>query len=270
MAKLPHLPLQRLDRTEDRRKLPAPVAPPVRGSAKGHAAVITGKIDAVAAEQNALPKIEGIDPELILKVNLAAPVQEDTWRTAGFKILSQEPGGIFVLFTDDTELKLFRDRLSEYQKGTQPDQKNPAYNGLFAAIDDVGQHRSRGSHRPAPTRRWEICHHGFRWPRRLHRRSRIVGRTHPIGPPSASAESCRAHRGGGRRSPFALRWHRRPDCIARPFTRINLARCACTYGCVAYRLAAYSGLRGARPTGCDVGRDPRRASAVGSADNRHY
>jgi subtilisin family serine protease len=137
MAKLPHLPLQRLDRTEDRRKLPAPVAPPVRGSARGHAAVITGKIDAVAAEQSALPKIEGIDPELILKVNLAAPVQEDTWRTAGFKILSQEPGGILVLFTDDTELKLFRDRLSEYQKGTQPDQKNPAYNGLFAAIDDV-------------------------------------------------------------------------------------------------------------------------------------
>ena len=64
MANLPHLPLQRLDRTEDRRKLPAPVAPPVRGSAGGHAAVITGKIDAVAAEQNALPKIEGIDPEL--------------------------------------------------------------------------------------------------------------------------------------------------------------------------------------------------------------
>jgi subtilisin family serine protease len=137
MATLPHLPLLRLERTLDRRRVPAPVPPPVRGSASGHAAAIIDKIDAVAAEQQALPKIEGIDPELILKVNLAAPIQEDTWRTAGFKILAQELGGISVLFSDDTELKLFRERLAEYQKGTQADAKNPAYNQLFAAIDDV-------------------------------------------------------------------------------------------------------------------------------------
>ena len=99
--------------------------------------MITGKIDVVAAEQRAATQIEGIDPELILKVNLVAPIQEDTWRTAGFKILAQEPGGISVLFNDDTELKLFRERLTEYQKGTQADAKNPAYNQLFAAIDDV-------------------------------------------------------------------------------------------------------------------------------------
>jgi hypothetical protein len=138
MAKLPHLPLQRLNRTEDRRRVPAPVAPPVRGSARDHAAAITGKIDTIAAEQMALPKIEGIDPELILKVSLAAPVQEDSWRTAGFSILAQEPGGILVLFTDDAEMRLFRERLEAYQKGAQKDQKNPAYNGLFATIDDVG------------------------------------------------------------------------------------------------------------------------------------
>jgi hypothetical protein len=138
MAKLPHLPLQRLDRTEDRRRVAAPVAPPVRGSARDHAAAITGKIDTIAAEQMALPKIEGIDPELILKVSLAAPVQEDSWRTAGFSILAQEPGGILVLFTDDSEMRLFRARLEAYQKGAQKYQKNPAYNGLFAAIDDVG------------------------------------------------------------------------------------------------------------------------------------
>lgn len=137
MAKLPHLPLQRLDKTLDRRRVPAPVVPPVRGSAKGHAAAITTKIDAVAAEQKALPQIEGIDPELILRVNLTAPVQEDSWRTAGFKVLAQEPGGILILFSDDTELKSFRERLAEYQKGAQGDAKNPAYNQLFAAIDDV-------------------------------------------------------------------------------------------------------------------------------------
>jgi hypothetical protein len=137
MAKLPHLPLERLEKTLDRRRVPAPVAPPARESAGAHAASITSQIDAVTKDQQALPKIEGIDPELILKVRLSAPIQEDTWRTAGFKVLAQEPGGILVLFSDDTELKAFRERLAEYQKGVQGDAKNPAYNQLFAAIDDV-------------------------------------------------------------------------------------------------------------------------------------
>jgi hypothetical protein len=137
MAKLPHLPLERLEKTLDRRRVPAPVASPARESAGAHAASITAQIDAVTKDQQALPKIEGIDPELILKVRLSAPIQEDTWRTAGFKVLAQEPGGILVLFSDDTELKAFRERLAEYQKGVQGDAKNPAYNQLFAAIDDV-------------------------------------------------------------------------------------------------------------------------------------
>lgn len=137
MAKLPHLPLERLEKTLDRRRVPAPVTPPVRESAAGHANSIAAQIDAVAKSQLALPQIEGINPELILKVRLSAPIQEDTWRTAGFKVLAQEPGGIVVLFSDDTELKAFRERLAEYQKGVQGDAKNPAYNQLFAAIDDV-------------------------------------------------------------------------------------------------------------------------------------
>jgi hypothetical protein len=137
MAKLPHLPLERLEKTLDRRRVSAPVAPPARENAGAHAANITAQIDAVTKDQQALPKIEGIDPELILKVRLSAPIQEDTWRTAGFKVLAQEPGGILVLFSDDTELKAFRERLAEYQKGVQGDAKNPAYNQLFAAIDDV-------------------------------------------------------------------------------------------------------------------------------------
>jgi hypothetical protein len=108
MAKLPHLPLERLEKTLDRRRVPAPVAPPVRENAGTHAASITAQIDAVTNDQQALPKIEGIDPELILKVRLSAPIQEDTWRTAGFKVLAQELGGILVLFSDDSGLALDR------------------------------------------------------------------------------------------------------------------------------------------------------------------
>jgi hypothetical protein len=133
-----HLPLERLERTEDRRRVPAPVPSPTRPSAAGHAATIKTKVDAATAQQIALPRIEGSDPELILKVTLASPVQEDAWRTAGFKVLAQEQGNILVLFTDDTELRLFRERLDEYQKGTAADRRHPAYNALFAAIEDVG------------------------------------------------------------------------------------------------------------------------------------
>jgi hypothetical protein len=82
--------------------------------------------------------IEGIDPELILKVTLVSPVQEDTWRTAAFKVLAQGKGGILVLFKDGVELKLFRERIDHYKKGASEDQKNPAYNTLFSAIEDVG------------------------------------------------------------------------------------------------------------------------------------
>lgn len=136
MAKLPHLPLERLERSLDRRLPPAPQKPPVRTVAT-HAAAIEAKIDAVAAEQAELPQIEGIDPELILKVDLESAVQEDAWRTAGFKILAQDPGGISILFSDDTELQAFRERLAEYQKGIQGEHKNPAYNGIFAAIENI-------------------------------------------------------------------------------------------------------------------------------------
>lgn len=133
-----HLPLERLQRTEVRRRAPAPVAPPQRTNPAGHGTGIKVKIDAAAAEQTALPEIQGIDPELILRATLSAPIQEDTWRTAGFKVLAQEQGNILVLFTDDTEMRLFRDRLAQYQRGTPPGQQNPAYNGLIAAIEDIG------------------------------------------------------------------------------------------------------------------------------------
>ena len=138
MALYPHLPLQRLQRTEDRRRRPAPVTPPTRASPAAHGAAITTKLDAATAEQAALPRIEGINPELILKVKLSAPIQEDAWRTAGLKVLAQDQGGILVLFADNTQLGQFRERLTQYRQGTAADRQNPAYNGLFASIDDIG------------------------------------------------------------------------------------------------------------------------------------
>ncbi|MBC7792130.1 MAG: hypothetical protein H7Z43_00350, partial [Clostridia bacterium] len=109
----------------------------MRDSADAHGETIRGKVDAAVAQQRTLPQIKGIDPELILKATLSAPVQEDSWRLAGFNILAQEPNDILVLFTEDTELREFRKRLAEYQKGPQGERKAPSHNGLFASIEEV-------------------------------------------------------------------------------------------------------------------------------------
>ncbi len=77
-------------------------------------------------------------PELILKVSLAAPVQEDSWRTSGLRVLAQEPNNILVLFSDDVELREFRARLAQYQADVPEGRLHPAYNSLFASIDDIG------------------------------------------------------------------------------------------------------------------------------------
>jgi len=42
-----------LDKALDRRKVPAPIVPPVRESAGAHATSITARIDAAATEQKA-------------------------------------------------------------------------------------------------------------------------------------------------------------------------------------------------------------------------
>ncbi|WP_257180737.1 MULTISPECIES: S8 family peptidase [Bradyrhizobium] len=71
-------------------------------------------------------------------MTLASPVQEDSWRTAGLKVLSQEPNNILVLFSDDVELREFRARLGQYQLGPVAGRPNPAYNSLFASIENIG------------------------------------------------------------------------------------------------------------------------------------
>ena len=71
---------------------------------------------------------------------------------AGFNVLAQEPDNILVLFTDDTELREFRARLAEYQKGPHGAQKAPSHNGLFACYRRRRRSRSGGPHRPAPPR----------------------------------------------------------------------------------------------------------------------
>ncbi|UWU91450.1 hypothetical protein [Bradyrhizobium sp. CB1015] len=83
--------------------------------------------------------IPGIDPKLILKVELTSAVDEDEWRRAGLHVLAQNPGNILVLFSDSFELEAFRDRVERFIAGPVKGRENPPHNSLIASIERVGE-----------------------------------------------------------------------------------------------------------------------------------
>jgi subtilisin family serine protease len=85
----------------------------------------------------ALPKVDGIDPSLILKVHATGPIDEDHWRKLGLVVLSVDGDNSVVLFASDKQLNEFRARVDAYQGELPLDQKSPSYNGLVAPIESV-------------------------------------------------------------------------------------------------------------------------------------
>ncbi|HML27631.1 MAG TPA: S8 family peptidase, partial [Hyphomicrobium sp.] len=93
----------------------------------------------MVAAQGARPAIPGINPELILKVSLTRPVDEDEWRRAGFTVIAQNPDNVFVLFADNRELRLFRERLEAFQGGPPEGQKGAPHANLIGSIERAGE-----------------------------------------------------------------------------------------------------------------------------------
>lgn len=137
-----HLELVRLTRREPRRKKPGFGSAPVRIPGQ-HGASLNQQVEAAQATMAALPEIEGIDPKLILRVELTNPVDEDHWRRAGLHVLAQNPGNILVLFTDDRELTEFKRRLRQFREGPQGDAENASYASLFNCIEAASDVRPR-------------------------------------------------------------------------------------------------------------------------------
>jgi hypothetical protein len=148
-----HLSLHRLKEQRPRRKQRFP------GFALdpdyfGHARRIGRAVEQVIKAQAARTQIPGIDPELILKVNLSRPVAEDEWRKAGFTVIAQNPGNVFVLFADNRDLKQFREKLEAFQNGPREGAKTPPNAGLIGSIlnatevlaeDRIGPHLQASS-----------------------------------------------------------------------------------------------------------------------------
>lgn len=138
MPPRPHLPLHRIEQRESRR-LRQGFGTTVDRDFRGHGRRINDELDAAVAAQQARPAIPGIDPELILKVELTGAIDEDAWRRAGFTIIAQNPGNIFVLFADNRELTAFRERLGAFQGGPGEGQTNAPYAQLIGSIERAAE-----------------------------------------------------------------------------------------------------------------------------------
>lgn len=116
MPSYAHLPLLRYVRNEQRRKRRF-VPPQVVRNPSSHGAKLQREFDRIQSDAAAQPRIAGIDPALILKIELTGPLDEDAWRRNGFQVLAQNPGNIYVLFASDLELKDFKRKLAAFQRG---------------------------------------------------------------------------------------------------------------------------------------------------------
>jgi subtilisin family serine protease len=137
MPKHAHLTLKRLEGELERRKPPgfgggAPREPGVHGPK------ISQQVEAVIAAHQVIPQIEGVDPSLILRIEIAGFVDEAEWAKMGLIVLTEDEKKTLLLFATDKELQQFRDKIAAYQGELPLGQKNPSYANLIEAIENVG------------------------------------------------------------------------------------------------------------------------------------
>jgi subtilisin family serine protease len=103
-----------------------------------HGPKIGHQIGAILEAHNAIPSIEGVDPSLILRVELGGFIDEAEWERLSLVVLSEDAQKTLLLFATDMELKEFRRKVEAYQSELPLGQKNPTYAGLIEAIESVG------------------------------------------------------------------------------------------------------------------------------------
>jgi hypothetical protein len=139
MPNFPHLLIPRADFEPARRKMAAFGRLPQRVHGD-HGPVLQDQLDAVVQLFQASPQPEGINPDLILRIQLhpTATVDEEAWDRCDLKLLSIDRGKTLVLFASDQQLAEFRQRLQAYQAGPRDaDQRSPQYASIFSCIDRI-------------------------------------------------------------------------------------------------------------------------------------
>lgn len=142
MPNLQHLILPRADYELPRKKT-GYGRPPARAHA-AHGSVLSRQINNVLTQFQRRRRPSGINPNLILRVQLnpQAGVDEDTWERCGLVLLSIDENKTLVLFASDQELADFKRRLLQYRQGPRrPNQKSAPHTQIFACIDEIGEIR---------------------------------------------------------------------------------------------------------------------------------
>lgn len=135
MAQYEHLSLRRVGEPRERRKTGF-VLPPPRDRPR-HGKKLEAETEAlVTGFRKSLPP-DAVDPDLVFRIRLKGGIMDDTWAQSGLTLLSYGAGDRVVLFSDDAELKTFRERLDAYNQGVPRDRKAPAYASFFDCIEAI-------------------------------------------------------------------------------------------------------------------------------------
>ena len=142
MPNLPHLMLPRI-RFEQPRKKTGYGRPPERAYGT-HGGQLRTQLDTVMRYYRAKRPPEGVDPDLILRIQLdnKSIIEEEIWERCGLTLLSIDENKTLVLFASDRDLTDFYRRLNEYQAGPKKEkQKNAPHNQIFACIQEISDVR---------------------------------------------------------------------------------------------------------------------------------
>ena len=83
------------------------------------------------------PRVLGVDPRLVLVVELGAAVDPQEFSRAGLRLLDSSDRRFVVAFADDPQLAGFLARLDACAAGVPADQRAEPYAGFVDAIDAV-------------------------------------------------------------------------------------------------------------------------------------
>jgi hypothetical protein len=96
------------------------------------------------AVENVRDEFEGVarvsppefDPAFIFRLRIEGRVDEDHWRRSGLTLLSEEPGDVVVLFSED-QLAEFERRIQEYAGQIPEGQKGPRYSWIASVTTEM-------------------------------------------------------------------------------------------------------------------------------------
>ncbi len=104
-----------------------------------HAPKLQRQVQNVLSEHKAKKFPAGVDPSLILKINLTNRIDENEWRKAGLTFLGSYKDKILILFSSDAELIEFKKHLEKYYNGPKEGNKHAPYESFFSSIDSISE-----------------------------------------------------------------------------------------------------------------------------------